>query len=79
MSTLGPAGVRPFERSLPPVTGLGMAALACAVVGSRDTVRRGIADFIQRHRPDELMLTANIFDHDKRLRSFEIAAEVMQS
>ena len=54
-------------------------ALACAVVGSRDTVRRGIADFIQRHRPDELMLTANIFDHDKRLRSFEIAAEVMQS
>ena len=54
-------------------------ALACAVVGSRDTVRKGIADFIQRHRPDELMLTANIFDHDKRLRSFEIAAEVMQS
>ena len=52
-------------------------ALACAVVGSRDTVRRGIADFIQRHRPDELMLTANIFDHDKRLRSFQIAAEVM--
>jgi luciferase family oxidoreductase group 1 len=52
-------------------------ALACAVVGSRDTVRKGIADFIQRHRPDELMLTANIFDHDKRLRSFEIAAEVM--
>jgi alkanesulfonate monooxygenase SsuD/methylene tetrahydromethanopterin reductase-like flavin-dependent oxidoreductase (luciferase family) len=38
-------------------------ALACAVVGSRDTVRKGIADFIQRHRPDELMLTANIFDH----------------
>ena len=54
-------------------------ALACAVVGSRDTVRKGIADFIQRHRPDELMLTANIFDHDKRLRSFEIAADVMPS
>ena len=52
-------------------------ALACAVVGSRDTVRKGIAEFIQRHRPDELMLTANIFDHDKRLRSFQIAAEVM--
>ena len=54
-------------------------ALACAVIGSRETVRKGIADFIQRHRPDELMLTANIFDHAKRLRSFEIAAEVMQS
>lgn len=54
-------------------------ALACAVIGSRETVRKGIAEFIQRHRPDELMLTANIFDHAKRLRSFEIAAEVMQS
>ncbi|MEL1264666.1 LLM class flavin-dependent oxidoreductase [Pseudoxanthomonas putridarboris] len=52
-------------------------ALACAVVGGPETVRQGIADFIARHRPDEIMLTANIFDHDKRLRSFRIAAEVM--
>ena len=47
------------------------------ISGSRDTVRKGIGEFIQRHRPDELMLTANIFDHGKRLRSFQIAAEVM--
>ena len=52
-------------------------ALACAVVGDAADVREGIADFARRHRPDELMLTANIFDHDKRLRSFQIAAEVM--
>lgn len=49
-------------------------ALACSVVGSAETVERGIADFIARHRPDELMLTANIFDHAARLRSFDIAA-----
>ena len=49
-------------------------ALACAVVGSPATVAQGIAAFIARHRPDELMLTANIFDHAARLRSFEIAA-----
>jgi luciferase family oxidoreductase group 1 len=53
-------------------------ALACAVVGSADTVRRGIADFVQRHRPDELLLTANIFDHAARLRSFGIAALAMR-
>ncbi|KRG68789.1 LLM class flavin-dependent oxidoreductase [Pseudoxanthomonas dokdonensis] len=53
-------------------------ALACAVVGGPDTVRQGIAAFIDRHRPDELLLTANIFDHQKRLRSFEIAAECMR-
>jgi len=52
-------------------------ALACAVIGSQSTVARGIEAFIARHRPDELMLTANVFDHGARLRSFEIAAEVM--
>ncbi len=55
-----------------------LQALACSVVGDADTVRKGIGDFIQRHRPDEIMLTANIFDHGARLRSFEIAAGVMR-
>ena len=49
-------------------------ALACAVVGGPATVEAGLAAFVQRHRPDELMLTANIFDHAARLRSFELAA-----
>ena len=31
---------------------------------------------MQRTGADELMVTANIFDHDKRKRSFEIVAEV---
>jgi hypothetical protein len=53
-------------------------ALACAVIGAPATVSRGIASFIERHRPDELMLTANIFDHGARLRSFEIVADSMQ-
>ena len=52
-------------------------ALACAVVGSRATVRDGIAAFIARHEPDELMLTANIFDHAARLRSFQMAFEAV--
>ncbi|HEY4529704.1 MAG TPA: LLM class flavin-dependent oxidoreductase [Luteimonas sp.] len=50
------------------------AALACAVVGDEATLRAGIADFVSRHRPDELLLTANIFDHDARLASFAMAA-----
>ena len=53
-------------------------ALACSVVGSPDTVKRGIAAFADRHRPDELLLVANIFDHQARLRSFELAAEAMR-
>ena len=54
-------------------------ALACAIVGDRDMVRRGLADFIRRHRPDELMLTANIFDHSLRKRSFEWAMQVREA
>jgi luciferase family oxidoreductase group 1 len=49
-------------------------ALSCTVIGGPDTVTRGLAAFITRTQPDELMLTAQIFDHTARLRSFEIAA-----
>ncbi len=50
-------------------------SLSCAIVGGPDTVRQGIADFVKRTGADELMVTANIFDHAKRKRSFEIVAE----
>jgi alkanesulfonate monooxygenase SsuD/methylene tetrahydromethanopterin reductase-like flavin-dependent oxidoreductase (luciferase family) len=50
-------------------------ALSRAIVGSPVAVRRGIADFVAATQADELMLTAQIFDHDARLRSFKIAAD----
>ena len=53
-------------------------ALACAVVGAADTVRDGIQAFIDRHRPDELLITANVFEHAARRHSFEIAAAVRE-
>jgi luciferase family oxidoreductase group 1 len=49
-------------------------ALATAVVGDPQTVRRGLEAFVAKHRPDEIMVTAQIFDHTARVRSFEIAA-----
>ncbi len=54
-------------------------ALRYSFVGSTETVRRGLSDFIERTRVDELMLTAQIFDHTARLRSFQLAAEVRES
>ncbi len=51
-------------------------ALACSVVGSPETVRRGVADFVRRTGADELMVTGQIFDHSARLRSYEILADV---
>jgi luciferase family oxidoreductase group 1 len=49
-------------------------ALSCAVVGSPETVRRGLADFIAHTGADELMITAQIFDHAARRRSYELTA-----
>jgi luciferase family oxidoreductase group 1 len=54
-------------------------ALAVSFVGSRDSVRRGVASFLSRINPDELMITGHIHDHDARLRSFEIFADVMSA
>ena len=55
------------------------AALSCSATGSPETVRRRLGELIARHQPDELMLTGMIHDHGARLRSFEIAAEVLAS
>lgn len=49
-------------------------ALATAVVGDPQTARRGLEAFVAKHQPDEIMVTAQIFDHAARVRSFEIAA-----
>ncbi|MEO6036333.1 MAG: LLM class flavin-dependent oxidoreductase [Verrucomicrobiota bacterium] len=51
-------------------------ALACSIIGSPATVKQGLEDFALRTGADEIMCTAQIFDHQARLRSFEIAAEV---
>jgi luciferase family oxidoreductase group 1 len=53
--------------------------LSVAVVGSPETVRRGLAAFIARTGADEIMVTAQIFDHAQRLRSFEIAMQAHQA
>ena len=51
-------------------------ALRYSVVGSPETVRREIKAFIELTRADEIMVTAQIFDHSARLRSFEILTTV---
>jgi luciferase family oxidoreductase group 1 len=48
------------------------AALACSVVGGPAAIRDGVDEFVRRTGADELMVTAQIFDHEARLRSFEI-------
>ena len=72
-----PPPVADFEARLDPYARAILAdAFASAVVGGPDAIRRGLQDVIERTGADELMVTANIFEHAKRKRSFEIVAEV---
>lgn len=54
-------------------------SLSCSVVGSPDTVARGLQAFIDDTGADELMITAQMYDHAARLRSFGIVSEVRAS
>ena len=51
-------------------------AMKYAMVGSAETVRDGLRAFRDLTGVDELMITGGIFDHDKRLQSFRMAADI---
>ena len=71
-----PAPVDDIETRIDPLAeGLLSGALSCSIVGARETVRQGLEDFVARTGADELMVTAQIWDHAARVRSFEILAE----
>jgi luciferase family oxidoreductase group 1 len=52
-------------------------ALRISAHGSRDSVGRDLRQLIDTYQPDELILTSMIHDHTARLKSFEIAAEIL--
>ncbi|MFL5403770.1 MAG: LLM class flavin-dependent oxidoreductase [Gemmatimonadales bacterium] len=54
-------------------------ALECSIVGSPESVRRGLDAFAGETGADELMVTSQIFEHAARVRSFEITAEARQA
>ncbi len=53
-------------------------ALSCSAHGSAATIQTQLAALIDRYTPDELMITGMIHDPTARLRSFEIAADVLR-
>ncbi|SEN49701.1 LLM class flavin-dependent oxidoreductase [Palleronia pelagia] len=52
-------------------------ALRISATGAPDAVAGQLDGLIREHRPDELILTGQIHDHAARLRSFEIAADIL--
>ncbi|MGF9762832.1 LLM class flavin-dependent oxidoreductase [Microvirga sp. 0TCS3.31] len=55
-----------------------MSMLSCSFVGSAKTVREGLEGFIAETGADELIVASAIYDHGKRLRSYEILADLQK-
>ena len=55
------------------------ARLGGSIIGDREAVRHGLDDFVERTAADELMISAIIYDHRARLRSYEIVADVWKN
>ena len=48
---------------------------AVSAVGSPDAVRQALAAIVEATRADELILTAHVYDHPARVKSFELIAK----
>jgi luciferase family oxidoreductase group 1 len=56
-----------------------MNMLSCSFVGSPRTVQDGLENFIAQTGADEVMVAAAVYDHSRRLRSYEILSEVLKA
>jgi len=53
--------------------------LEVAVVGGPQKVKRELTLLLDRTHADELIFTSDLYDHDARLRSFQLTAHAMQA
>jgi len=73
-----PYPVDDVEQQIPaPVLAQVQQALSCSASGSAGTIRERLRSIIDAYQPDELMVTGMIHDHEARIRSFAIAADVL--
>lgn len=63
-----------YEQCPPTAQALLDSILSCAALGDADQVLHQTNDFIARTGADELMITSPMYEHSKRLRSYEILA-----
>ena len=72
-----PPPIPDYEKTLDPQRlALIRNAFRHSAVGGPETVAKSLKDFIARHRPDEVIVTAQIFDHAARMKSLEILSRV---
>ncbi|WYP28411.1 LLM class flavin-dependent oxidoreductase [Alkalihalobacillus sp. FSL W8-0930] len=47
------------------------------MTGSPDTIKQNLSDFIDETKVDEIIISSDTYDHDARIRSHEIVAELL--
>ncbi len=50
----------------------------CSAVGDAEDLEAVISEFLEATQADEIIFNCSIFDHEARLRSYEITSQVMQ-
>ncbi|WP_018923961.1 LLM class flavin-dependent oxidoreductase [Salsuginibacillus kocurii] len=50
--------------------------LSSSIFGSKETVREQLQVFLDETQVDEMMITAQIYDHNARLKSFELVSDL---
>jgi alkanesulfonate monooxygenase SsuD/methylene tetrahydromethanopterin reductase-like flavin-dependent oxidoreductase (luciferase family) len=77
MPTTLPPPNKDFEKDVVPFRGIRLEdAQSVSIVGSPDTVRADLDDFVERTRADELIVVSHIYDHRARLRSYELTSSL---
>ncbi|MEQ1537509.1 MAG: LLM class flavin-dependent oxidoreductase [Sphingorhabdus sp.] len=72
-----PPPVEGYLDTLPPNAVAALQdVLSCSAIGSVETVRAGVAKFIERTVADEVIVACSVFDHDLRKASLTMTAEV---
>ena len=77
MPTTLPPPNRESERDVVPFGAIPLEEVqSVSFVGSPETVRLGLREFVARTAPEEVMVVGHIYDQHARLRSYEIAAAI---
>lgn len=50
--------------------------IGSSIIGSKETVKNKLQIFLNETQADELIINSQIFDHNERLRSYKIVAEI---
>jgi len=54
------------------------SVLSASAIGSPETARKQMQEFVDRTTPDELIVTAQVYDHQARLRSYQLLMDAVR-